>query len=134
MLRKQENGDFVFANARRNIWGTIDCDVTIDDTNEVVRFTANPDDVEEHGRELYNQLNTTYSSEVGECPEEERYEAFSQFARSDRNDLLRQTDWTQQPDVPEATRALWTTYRQALRDVPAQTGFPYEITWPTPPA
>lgn len=134
MLRKQENGDFVFTNARRNVWGTIDCDVTIDDTGEVIPFTANPDDPEEYGRELYNQLNTTYSSEVAECPEEERYEAFSAIVRQDRNQLLGETDWTQNPDVPEATRTLWTTYRQALRDVTAQTGFPYEITWPTPPA
>ena len=28
----------------------------------------------------------------------------------------------------------WTTYRQALRDVPAQTGFPANITWPTEPS
>ena len=27
----------------------------------------------------------------------------------------------------------WRTYRQALRDVPAQTGFPANITWPTEP-
>lgn len=27
----------------------------------------------------------------------------------------------------------WRTYRQALRDLPAQSGFPSNITWPTPP-
>jgi len=27
----------------------------------------------------------------------------------------------------------WKTYRQALRDVPAQSGFPNTITWPTKP-
>ena len=27
----------------------------------------------------------------------------------------------------------WTTYRQALRDVPAQAGFPTNVTWPTEP-
>jgi len=27
----------------------------------------------------------------------------------------------------------WRTYRQALRDVPSQAGFPDNITWPTKP-
>jgi hypothetical protein len=30
-------------------------------------------------------------------------------------------------------QAAWTTYRQALRDVPQQEGFPFTITWPTKP-
>ena len=134
MFTTQENGDFAFTNARRNVWGTIDCDVTIEATGEVVPFTATPDDVEEHGRTLYNQLNTTYSSQVTACSTEERDTAFAEIARSDRNTRIRETDWTQSADVPQATKDLWAPYRQALRDVPAQTGFPHEITWPTPPA
>ena len=27
----------------------------------------------------------------------------------------------------------WRTYRQALRDLPSQSGFPTTITWPTKP-
>lgn len=50
-----------------------------------------------------------------------------------RNGLLAQSDWTQLPDVPQATSALWTAYRQALRDVPQQSGFPSKITWPAAP-
>ncbi len=34
-------------------------------------------------------------------------------------------------DAP--TQALWATYRQALLDVPQQSGFPNDITWPTEP-
>lgn len=134
MFTTQENGDFAFSNARRNAWGTIDCDVTLAETGEVIPFTATPYDPEEHGRVLYNQLDTTYSSQVAECSEEERYEVHSCIARRDRNRRLKRTDWTQQADVPEATRSLWTAYRQALRDVPSQTGFPYEISWPVPPS
>lgn len=52
--------------------------------------------------------------------------------RGQRNKLLADTDWTQLSDSTNA--AAWTDYRQALRDVPSQTGFPYEITWPTPPS
>jgi len=50
-----------------------------------------------------------------------------------RKKLLAGTDWTQMPDVSLATKAAWATYRQALRDITAQAGYPTEITWPTPP-
>ena len=55
-------------------------------------------------------------------------------ARAMRNDLLQKTDWTQASDVPQATKTAWTAYRQALRDVPQQSGFPAKITWPVSPA
>jgi len=53
-------------------------------------------------------------------------------ARSQRDALLSQSDWTQAPDAPVDQQA-WAEYRQALRDVPLQTGFPTDITWPTKP-
>ena len=53
--------------------------------------------------------------------------------REKRDDLLLETDWTQNPDVPETTKAKWQAYRQALRDVPSQSD-PYNITWPTKPS
>ena len=53
--------------------------------------------------------------------------------REKRDDLLLETDWTQNPDVPETTKAKWQAYRQALRDVPSQSD-PYNITWPTRPS
>lgn len=53
--------------------------------------------------------------------------------RNERNKLLQETDWTQMPDVPSATREKWAAYRQALRDLPASSGFPQDIKWPTKP-
>ena len=53
-------------------------------------------------------------------------------ARDKRNSLLATTDWTTGPDVTMSTAM--ATYRQALRDVPAQSGFPSEVTWPDKPA
>lgn len=52
-----------------------------------------------------------------------------------RNHLLANSDWTQLPDVPLTAeqKAAWATYRQALRDVPAQAGFPENINWPVIP-
>lgn len=49
--------------------------------------------------------------------------------RAERNTKLAATDWTQITDAT-ADKATWATYRQALRDIPAQTGFPWTITWP----
>ncbi len=52
-----------------------------------------------------------------------------------RNMILANTDWTQMPDSPLTTeqKAAWATYRQALRDVTAQEGFPNSIQWPVSP-
>ena len=52
--------------------------------------------------------------------------------RRSRTEMLRDSDWTQIADST-ADKTAWATYRQALRDVPAQTGFPWTITWPTQP-
>ena len=57
----------------------------------------------------------------------------TQQARARRAALLAASDWTQLPDVPLTTKTAWAEYRQALREVPEQPGFPTEITWPTPP-
>ena len=51
--------------------------------------------------------------------------------RAERNTKLAATDWTQGADVPQATKNKYAPYRQALRDVPAQAGFPNTVVWPT---
>lgn len=53
--------------------------------------------------------------------------------RAERNRLLAASDWTQLPDVPEALRSAWAIYRQALRDIPQQSGFPASVVWPSKP-
>lgn len=52
--------------------------------------------------------------------------------RSQRNRLLYECDWTQLSDAPVDSLA-WANYRQALRDVTSQPGFPWDVTWPTQP-
>ncbi|NDD55674.1 hypothetical protein EBZ39_17715 [bacterium] len=56
-----------------------------------------------------------------------------QEVRWQRDTKLRQSDFTQLPDSPETNKAVWATYRQALRDVPTQAGFPWEVQWPATP-
>ena len=49
-----------------------------------------------------------------------------------RNAELNRTDWTQLPDAPTDKEA-WATYRQALRDLPAQGGTADQATFPEQP-
>ena len=52
--------------------------------------------------------------------------------RKQRDELLVKSDWTQVADAPVDVQA-WATYRQALRDVPNQQGFPWSVEWPEKP-
>ena len=52
--------------------------------------------------------------------------------RDQRNDKLKDCDWTQLADSP-VNKATWATYRQALRDLTKQSGFPWTIDWPVAP-
>lgn len=51
--------------------------------------------------------------------------------RAERDEKLAATDWRASSDLTLSTE--WATYRQALRDIPSQEGFPNTITWPTEP-
>lgn len=53
--------------------------------------------------------------------------------RSERDSKIAETDWTQGKDIPDNISSKWAVYRQALRDVPAQSGFPWTVQWPTKP-
>lgn len=53
-------------------------------------------------------------------------------ARAERNAKLVSSDWTQVADAP-VDKAAWAAYRQDLRDVTNQPGFPWSIQWPVEP-
>jgi hypothetical protein len=53
------------------------------------------------------------------------------LVREERDAKLAATDWRASVDLTLSTE--WANYRQALRDVPSQTGFPNTITWPSEP-
>jgi hypothetical protein len=69
-----------------------------------------------------------------EVAQEQQAEADSQAhrVRVDRTLRLQASDWTQLADAT-VDQTAWATYRQALRDVPAQEGFPWNVTWPEIP-
>jgi hypothetical protein len=53
--------------------------------------------------------------------------------RAQRNALLAASDWTQVADAP-VDQTAWAAYRQALRDIPDQAGFPASVEWPVAPS
>ncbi|MFZ9959159.1 MAG: tail fiber assembly protein [Candidatus Limnocylindrus sp.] len=69
---------------------------------------------------------------VEDVEAQELHRAWGTF-RTDRNARLFACDWTQAADAP-VDRAAWAAYRQALRDLPANTADPRDPQWPSPPA
>lgn len=63
------------------------------------------------------------------------YEKQFQNVKSQRNLLLTNSDWTQIPNNPltDQQKQDWAVYRQELRDVTSQSGYPFNVIWPTPP-
>ena len=59
-------------------------------------------------------------------------EEIETIVRNRRNELLSNSDWTQINDAT-VNKDEWGGYRQALRDLPQQVGFPFDVVWPEPP-
>lgn len=60
-------------------------------------------------------------------------ETLANDIRVKRNRLLASSDWTQLEDIPVEIRDLWKAYRQDLRDMTNQAGFPENVEWPISP-
>lgn len=89
----------------------------------------------EHGDALLIDGVWTQNYIVSELdPEAAAAKAEAQWGvvRSERNGLLADCDWTQIADAP-VDDLVWAVYRQALRDLPANTTDPFNVQWPEPP-
>ena len=84
-------------------------------------------------QEINGQWFTKYSvADMGQEAKDALDASQSKSVRDNRNQLLKDCDWTQLADST-ADKTAWAIYRQSLRDVPSQSGFPWEIIWPTQP-
>lgn len=68
-----------------------------------------------------------------ETDKSQRPQHLAQTIRLERNARLAACDWTQGKDIADNISAAWAAYRQALRDIPAQPGFPADVVWPAQP-
>ena len=84
---------------------------------EIVQFTADEETARDAEEQAWADAADTRAAAV---------------VREDRNEKLKETDWMASNDVTMSDE--WRTYRQALRDVPSQSGFPNTITWPVEPS
>lgn len=121
-----------YRNAKYNSVGTIDCEINHPKFGWIP-FTASPDDSQKYGRDLYASMRDIANEYTPPPPPPPptKDEVAAQV-RSHRDALLSSSDWTQMQDAP-VDRAAWAEYRQALRDVTDQEGFPENVTWPEPP-
>ena len=133
LRRDSGTGQIGFTSAKYTPFGTIDCYVTIDETGEVIPYHVTPYDDADYGIELHNLLTTTQVGSVAACPQSEIDEALGNDIRGERDVLLARTDWIANKDVDLPNRADWIAYRQALRDITDQVGFPTSVTFPTAP-
>ena len=103
-----------------------------------------PDDAVEVPDEYYRELFDGQSQGLVITPNEYGYPVLvphpepteaelAKTIRGQRDEDLKSSDWTQLPDVPTSLKTTWAVYRQALRDVPQQAGFPRNTQWPTKP-
>jgi hypothetical protein len=121
----------VWANAEHTM---IDLEIKLKGGERSLPFTASPTDCEAHGREIFAAAVVGEYGEVAEfVPYVPTQEEKAEAIRSERDVLLAATDWTQLPDVPDTIREAYAVYRQALRDVTEQSGFPSDIQWPAKP-
>ena len=107
-----------------------------------VPYTLNPDDKggDFDAKELWDEVILgTVAAYVAPSNSEVQDQA-EYSAREQRNTLLTASDWTQMPDIitsnvmTSTKQAEWATYRQALRDLPANTSDWTSISWPTEPS
>lgn len=127
----QENGGPSWGQTTPEVLEALEADPVFEGPQaQPTRYqTAFRDGVEEIEGKWY----TKYS--VADMDDEAKAAADANQAtnvRNERNRKLTETDWTQVDDAP-VDKAAWATYRQALRDVPTQSGFPWDVTWPTQP-
>jgi hypothetical protein len=118
-----------FRNPVYNAFGTIDCEIEHPQYGWIP-FTASPADVEDYGRQIFDEAKAI----AAPCPPPQPPSdaEIAAQVRSERNRLLAASDWTQVADAP-VDQAAWAEYRQALRNVTRQAGFPHSIAWPSKP-
>lgn len=95
--------------------------VSIDDTAGAFDADGNSVDIDE------SLVEAEVERLIAEQPAKE--------ARAQRNRLLTESDWVtiRATDTGDPVPTEWQIYRQALRDIPDQAGFPEEIEWPQEP-
>jgi hypothetical protein len=129
----------------RNMLGVeaVWCTILFKGCSNPVKFYASPTEGDSFQREMYERLMSGQFGEVIDGagahyitipPNQTQLES---AALEKRKQLLIETDYTEFPSTRSRMSAeeisKWETYRQALRDITKQQGFPWDPQWPTKP-
>lgn len=114
-----------WANAEKTM---IDLQIKFEGESEYFPYTAMVCD-EERPTELFNRAKNNEFGSVAPMDTSRQ----ENVIKDKRNKLLDASDWTQMPDVPQETKEKWATYRQELRDITEQEGYPFNVTFPQKP-
>ena len=110
--------------------------------NSIIPYAYRVDGEEDNDGFICQAVKHDYISgnftEINECPDwklQLEKEVLSLDVRLERNKLLSDTDHLIQSDYPisDEKKQKIKVYRQALRDIPQQDGFPDNIVWPDKP-
>jgi len=116
------------------------CHVKFAECSEPVPVYANRTSDSEFERELNQRIEDGEFGEIAFPPSDYRTHPLTMIERDEqakekRDELLLKSDWTESAThLSAAQKADWKVYRQELRDVPDQPGYPWEVVWPTKPA
>jgi len=91
--------------------------------------TAYRDGVEEIDGKWYTKYSVADMDDEAKTAKDAEQ---AKSVRTTRDEKLKDSDWTQVADAP-VDKTVWATYRQELRDLTKQSGFPWEVTYPTQP-
>lgn len=123
--------------AKNPIWSNVEktvinLTIRFEEIDEELPFTASPDDCEEHGKVIYNLAVNGEFGEISDfIPYVPTEEELSERIRNHRNHLLKESDWSQGADIPNEIKEKYVIYRQSLRDITKQEGFPVTVIFPT---
>jgi len=141
---QQANGGPTWDQTTEEILDSLGADVVFEGpqaTGGTVYQFSMPDGVEQVDGKWYTKYILgpvfTDTEEATAAEQEAAYKAAkdaeqAKSVRQSRNDKLKECDWTQIADST-ADKTAWAVYRQALRDITTQTGFPWTVEWPVAP-
>jgi hypothetical protein len=146
---QQANGGPTWGQTTEEILNSLGADVVFEGpqaTGGTVYQYSMPDGVEQiegkwYTKHILGPVFTDTTDDAGNVTSagdnEAAYKAVkdaeqAKSVRQQRGEKLKDSDWTQVADAP-VDKETWATYRQALRDVTGQQGFPWTVEWPVAP-
>lgn len=130
-----------YRNAQRLENGWIDCEIDHPKYGWIP-FTCDPHDsgAEFDAAKLWMQMNSDPATLPYVPPSQAEIDAdAAAFVRAQRNSILREvvdpivSNPLRWGALTDDQRTAWAAYRQDLLDIPDQSGFPHNVTWPSKP-